>query len=348
MDVTATDRGAADARKLAFLSRMPGVTRVIETHMAHVFLTDRMAYKLKKPLRVGFSDCTTLEARQRACATEIRLNRDLAERVYLGIVPLVEGRKGLSLGGEGEGRIVDWLVQMRRLPASRMLDAMIAAGTGPSAGQVRALADCLVRFYRRQALTPPPGGLYLAHLQREQAINVAHLGELGGLLPDPASVAVAEEVAARLPAAAAEISLRERVGAVVEGHGDLRPEHLCLTDPPVVFDRVESALELRVADVFDETMYLAAECALLGRPGIGGVLAGALCAAGFAAPSPGLMRSYLLFRLVTRARLLLDHLRYPEPRSPGTWPPRAQAYLDAAALLLREGGRVADDGARPC
>ncbi len=216
------------ARKVGYLSGLPGVRRVIETHMAHVFLTDRLAYKMKKPVQLGYSDCRTLEARQRACAAEVRLNRDLAAEVYLGVLPLVAGRGGLSLGGEGDA--VDWLVQMRRLPEEQMLEAMIAAGTGPTVAQVEALAGMLARFYRRQAGVAPPHGIYLAHLQREQAINAAHLAEMARHLPDPGAVAVADQVTAQLRAASEEIAERDRSGMVVEGHGDLRPEHVCLTD----------------------------------------------------------------------------------------------------------------------
>lgn len=320
------------SRKLAFLSAMPGVERVIETHMAQVFLTDRLAFKLKKPLQVGFSDCRSLAARHRACAAEVQLNRALAGDVYQDTVPLVQTPHGLALGGEGP--VVDWLVRMRRLPGDRMLDALIAARAGPSEAALAALAARLAQFYRLQARTPPPRGLYLAHLKREQAINVAHLTEMAHHLPDPADAGLAAAVTARLRAAGDEIAARDAGGLVVEGHGDLRPEHLCLTDPPVIFDRVESALDLRVADVFDETMYLAAECALLGEPRVGGILARALVEAGFAAPSPGLLRTYLLMRLVTRSRLMLDHLRDPAPRTPERWPRRAQDYLDAAAVLL--------------
>jgi len=319
-------------RKVAFLTGLPGVRSVIETHMAYVFLTDRLVYKLKKPIRVALSDCRTLAARQRACDAEVRLNQDLAGGVYLGAKPLVLGAHGLGIDGEGE--IVDWLVKMRRLPADRMLDAMIGAGAGPTSDQILALSACLIGFYRRQAATPPSPGIYLAHLQREQRTNADHLTELAGHLPDPAAVGIAAEVTRRLESAAGEITARDASGLVVEGHGDLRPEHVCLTSPPVIFDRVESALELRVIDIYDEAMYLAFECALLGHAGMARAFAAALQRAGVVPPSAGLLRTYLLVRMLTRARLSLDHLRDPDPRTPEKWPLRAQDYLDAAASLL--------------
>ena len=113
--------------KLAFLAQRaaysdrPCRVECIETHMAWVFLTDRHAFKLKKPVRYEFLDFSTVEARRQDCAREIELNRRLAADVYLESVPLSVGADGLlQLGGDGE--IVDWLVKMRRLPRERMLD----------------------------------------------------------------------------------------------------------------------------------------------------------------------------------------------------------------------------------
>ena len=56
--------------------------------MAWVFLTDRHAYKLKKPVILPFLDFGTVEARRHDCEEEVRLNGRLAPNIYLGIVTL--------------------------------------------------------------------------------------------------------------------------------------------------------------------------------------------------------------------------------------------------------------------
>ncbi len=318
--------------KVAFLSRLPGVVQVIETHMAYVFLTAEFAFKLKKPVAFGYFDHRTLAARALACTEELRLNRALAGNVYLGTVPLMLKKTGLGIGGDGA--IVDWLVQMRRLPAERMLDRLIGARkASPSQAEIAAIVARLVLFYRQQQASPPPFGLYLAHLQREQTVNSENLRNMARLLPEVPLAPVTTDLENRIDKMAPEISAREAAGLVVEGHGDLRPEHVCLTDPPVIFDRVETALELRVIDVFDEVGYLAAECALLGRPDLGDCLVQGLTNEGFAPPSAELQVTYALFRLTTRARLALDHLRDPSPATPEKWPVRARQYLTEAIRL---------------
>jgi uncharacterized protein len=322
---------ASIGKKIAFLTAMPGVVQVIETHMAFVFLTVDFAFKLKKPVSFGYFDHRTLAARAAACAEEVRLNRALAGNVYIGTVPVVRAGPRLALGGKGP--VVDWLVHMRRLPAKRMLQGLIVARQGPTVTEMTTVVALLARFYRHQQESPVPAGLYFAHLKREQAVNAAHLHQmaqhLSGLRLDEVTTALSHRIARM----GSEIATREAAGLVVEGHGDLRPEHVCLTDPPVIFDRVETALELRIIDVFDEVAYLAAECALMGRPDLASCLMTGLKDAGFLSPSPALQTTYAMFRLVTRARLALDHLRDPDPATPAKWPARARIYLTEALRL---------------
>ena len=65
--------------------------------------------------------------------------------------------------------------------------------------------------------------------------------------------------------------LRARVRGrrIVEGHGDLRPEHVCLIEPPVVIDGLEFDLRLREVDPFDELSFLGLECVIAGDAAIG-------------------------------------------------------------------------------
>jgi aminoglycoside phosphotransferase family enzyme len=322
--------------KVAFLSAMPGVVQVIETHMAFVFLTADFAFKLKKPVCFGYFDHRTLAARAIACTEEVRLNRALAGDIYLGTVPVVQSGARLALGGEGP--VVDWLVHMRRLPAERMLDRLIGSGQGPSAAEIAAVVALLARFYRRQQAMHPPAGLYVAHLECEQAVNTVNLHQMARHLPGIPLEQVTAALSSRIARMGPEIATREAMGLVIEGHGDLRPEHLCLTEPPVIFDRVETASVLRILDVFDEVGYLAAECTLMGRPDLAGGLLTGLQDAGFAPPTPALQTTYAMFRLVTRARLALDHLRDPDPATPAKWPARAREYLTEALRLSRLAG----------
>jgi len=79
-----------------------GAVEVRQTHISVVFLAGLYAYKVKKPVDLGFLDFSTLEKRFHFCNEEVRLNRRLAPHVYLGVVPVVVIGKGLQFEGEGE------------------------------------------------------------------------------------------------------------------------------------------------------------------------------------------------------------------------------------------------------
>ena len=98
-----------------------------------MFLTDRHAYKLKKPARLPHLDFSTLKARETNSLTEVRLNWRLAPNVYLGVVGLMsslpDGTLYLGSPRDGAGKVVDWLVWMERLPVNHRLDEVIRRDT---------------------------------------------------------------------------------------------------------------------------------------------------------------------------------------------------------------------------
>jgi aminoglycoside phosphotransferase family enzyme len=114
---------------------------------------------------------------------------------------------------------------------------------------------------------------------------------------------------------------------LVDGHGDLRPEHVCLNTPPVIIDCLEFSERLRQVDPFDEITYLGLECTRLGAPWIGPRLLARLSAALDDPVKPRLLRFYAGYRACVRARLALAHLDDPCPREPERWPHLAREYL---------------------
>ena len=114
------------ADKVAWMQHALGDgDEAIETHFAWVFLAGDRAWKLRKPVRRDPMDYSTLDARRRDSEAEVRLNRRLAPHVYLGTHPLtLQSDGGLAI--DGDGVVVDWLVEMRRLDRHRMLDEMLA------------------------------------------------------------------------------------------------------------------------------------------------------------------------------------------------------------------------------
>lgn len=310
----------------------PGRIGVIETHMSVVFLTERHAFKLKKPVRYEFLDFSTLAARRYNCEEEWRLNQALAPGVYLGVVPLALAPGG-QLRLQGPGEPVDWLVKMRRLPADRMLDRLIRQQT-LSEAELAPLARRLTEFYR----ACPPVEMSVAEYRRLFAHSIDAdrrvLAEPAFGLPADTIVAVHAAQSAFLLNASI---LEERVqqGRIVEGHGDLRPEHICLESPPLIFDRLEFNRRLRLVDPVDELAFLAMECERLAAGYVGAALFNIYEQASGDRPSSALLAFYQAARASMRARLSILHTRELPPTTWEKWRVLAHDYLMLAQRYCR-------------
>jgi aminoglycoside phosphotransferase family enzyme len=301
--------------------------RAEETHMSWVFLTDRYVYKLKKPVRYPFLDFSTLSKRSFYCEEELRLNRRLAPDTYLAVVPLYRDRAG-RLGWSGPGRVVEWLVQMRRLPRSRMLDAMIVHGRVDEE-DVGRIGRLLAGFYGSRQTEVADGRHYVAHFLNEQAVNHAVLAS-GELNVASLAVPLLDVLDRALASLRSEVDDRILSGRIVEGHGDLRPEHICLVEPLRIIDCLEFDRTMRLIDPYDEVNYLGMECEVQGAPWIRPILLAELHRQLADRPGPRLMALYGLFRALLRARLCLVHLLEPPVRHPDRWRPLAIRYLEMA------------------
>jgi uncharacterized protein len=330
------------ADKVAFLlhgdSFRPPVAEVLsrETHMSHVFLAGDRVYKLKKPVRFPYLDFSTLARREIACRAEIALNRRLAPDVYRNVAALVRSAKGLAIGGDGDGDIVDWLVVMNRLDDSRLLDRTIAERR-LHRWQLDRLAEVLIQFYRRARPAPLTAAVYAAELRSSLAYDRRILLDPRFDLPS-GLVRRADAIQRRFLIERADlIAQRVRTRRIVDGHGDLRPEHIWLGDPVRIIDCLEFNARLRMVDPLDEIAFLCLECERLGAAWAGRYLRRKMMRALADGRCDELFVFYRCHRAMLRARLAIAHLLEPEPRTPEKWPALARAYLRLAgrdAVLL--------------
>ncbi|MHB2169901.1 hypothetical protein [Alsobacter sp. R-9] len=306
-----------------------------------MFLTENLVYKLKKPVRDPLLDLTTVSLRRANAAEELRLNRRLAQDVYLGVTALCRQADGtLRLGGS-DGEVVDWLVVMRRLANEGFLDQALARGV-VRRSQIEAVADVLALFYRRVDTVPLAPDAYADSL-RVQILSAR------GILLDP-RLKLSRSLILRISGALLGCVSREgpllrraRRAPLVEGHGDLRPEHIWLDHTPVIIDCLEFRRDLRIVDPLDEFSFLALECERLGAPWAGRILLErALDLAGHG-QGPLLLTFYRCFRAMLRASLALRHFLEPSRGRHGTWHAQARGYLEIAgrAAMLLSGERSA-------
>lgn len=240
---------------------------LVETHISRVFLTDRFVYKLKKPVRFEFLDFSTLQARKQACEDEVRLNRRMAADAYLGVVSIVRGADG-RLRWEGDGEPIEWVVKMRRLDASRMLDRLIREDRLNDEDIAR-LADHLATYYASVPALRVSADDYHRSIVRHVRAN---RDDLLASSPENLQALVRRIHAEQLERLYYDRELfddRVAEGKIIDGHGDLRPEHICLETPPVVYDCVEFSADFRRIDIADELCFLQMECEVLGHAEVG-------------------------------------------------------------------------------
>jgi aminoglycoside phosphotransferase family enzyme/predicted kinase len=230
--------------------------KVVETHISTVLFLGERVYKLRKPVHFDFVDFRDRAARLADCRREVELNRRLAPDVYLGVADVVL-----------EGKPVDHMVVMRRMPDERRLSTLIGHEDGGF--WVRRIAAVLADFHARAARSPTIDEAATATaLRAGWEDNFAATGPFVGRVLD----ADAEEelrVLVRRWLDGREPLLRERIeaGRVCDGHGDLQAEDVfCLDDGVRILDCIEFSDRLRHGDVVADVAFLAMDLERLGHP----------------------------------------------------------------------------------
>lgn len=239
-----------------------------ETHISQVFLTDHAAYKIKKPLKLPFLDYSTLDARRDACFAEMQLNRRFSQDIYRDVVAITRDEKGFSWNGPGPA--VEYAVWMRRIPDACLMDARLREKTFQKEDSERLIAH-LTRCYQEAPHGAMDGEVYGQRLRALIEENRSSLYELAlhlKLDPEP-WLALCSRQLLFMQVNRSLMTTRAEHGFVIEGHGDLRPEHIVFENRVSMIDGIEFNRDLRVLDQADELSFLAMECAVMGYPELG-------------------------------------------------------------------------------
>lgn len=247
----------------AYPEPRPASVELRETHISAVHLVGDDVYKVKKPVDFGFVDFSTGDRRREACEAEIRLNRRLSPDVYLGVVPITRGADGRHRVG-GNGEVVEHAVHMRRLPDEERADEMLARGAlGPA--EIDRIATVIARFHdgcRADAETARHG--------TPEAIGAnvrENFAQTRAVLDHYLRPGEAEEIEEYQMSALREMKAifeaRIERGAVRDGHGDLRLEHVYLrADGRIsILDCIEFNDRFRYADVACDLAFLTMDLA---------------------------------------------------------------------------------------
>ncbi|MFQ5917072.1 MAG: AAA family ATPase [Candidatus Binatia bacterium] len=246
----------------------PANVELRQTHISYVFLAGQYVYKVKKPVRFTFLDYSTLDKRYHFCQEELRLNRRLAPKVYLEVVPIME-REGEYAPGEqlmtgGRWTLAEYAVKMRRLPEDRMLATLLKEGRVGNE-EIHAIAERLVSFHLAAATDRAPLFGAPETIWLKFANNFKETERLIGQTISRKEYHAIQEFGRRFLMENRDLfQARLREERIREGHGDLRAEHICLTSDIVVYDCIEFDERLRYCDVASEIAFLAMDLDFLG------------------------------------------------------------------------------------
>ena len=236
---------------------------LVETHISWVFLAGERVYKVKKPVDLGFLDFRTLRQRRHFCEEEVRLNRRLAPDTYLGVITLKGSRPHIRIGGLGP--TVEVAVEMRRLPAERMLDRLVAAGRAEPE-HVRAVAATVARFHgaaETGGRIDEMGSVETIRKNWDECFTQT-AETPAGLWPHEQRRALRDYVDDFLTREASRLETRISEGRIRDCHGDLQAQHVCCIEPIQIFDCIEFNERFRFGDTAGEIAFLAMDLQRLG------------------------------------------------------------------------------------
>ncbi len=282
-----------------------GEVRVIETHISWVLLTGTYAYKIKKPVNLGFADFSTLGLRGHYCQEELRLNRRFAPDLYLDVVEIRGTRDAPRVGGEGP--LLDYAVKMRQFPQ----DALAGNRLGREqlgAAEIDALAEGIAGFHASAPVARASGHLGSSSTIREQALqNFEQMLPLVRSAPDDRLLRAARHWTDReFTLRRSALAARRRQGFVRECHGDLHLANIVLLDGrPVPFDCLEFNEELRWTDVMSEVAFLFMDLTHRERGDLAWRLLNQYLAATGDYEGLEVFRFYAVYRALVRAKIRL-------------------------------------------
>lgn len=241
---------------LANNHRLPGNfedPKIISTHISWVILGKKYAYKIKRPVKFSFADFSSLEKRKTFCNKEVELNSRLAPDMYLKVLPIT---KNMLDEGNGEEKIIDYAVQMKRMDNSKEMANLLEKDEVTEQHIVK-LAEKIADFHRKAQIVKNVFNTTEFHENFAKIENEYPLieKELGKEWVKKINESI-EKSHVYLNASRNFINQRIILGYRKDCHGDLSAHNIFLYDDPVIFDCIEFNKEFRQIDILNEVAFL--------------------------------------------------------------------------------------------
>ena len=291
---------------------------VIETHLSWVVLTGPFAYKIKKPLALGFQDFTTLAKRKEYCEKEVHFNQTLAGPIYIEAVAIYGTEDAPSFIEKGPA--LEYAVKMHEFPQENLL-RVYAEQNKISKRHVESIASTLALFHQQTTLCPSnlsfgsPDEIFAPVKDNFQALKALAIAQ-----PHLDTLEHIEKWSTNTFNHLRSImQQRKDSGHVRACHGDLHLGNIVmLKNEPVIFDCIEFNESFRYTDFINDVAFLAMDLEHLGKASLANHFVNRYFEISMDYDGIALLRFYKCYRAVVRAKvtgLLLDQQNSPDAKN---------------------------------
>lgn len=245
---------------------------VMQTHLSWVILTGNYAYKIKKPLNLGFQDFTTLEKRKHYCELELSLNKRLAPNIYIDVIPITGSASKPVLGGTGEP--IEYAIKMNQFDQENMLLEQAKQGK-VTPKMIKSIAQQLATFHLNADKAEPN-----SRFGEFETIVSPMVDNFNALMGMPFSKPWhplltnmkkwTEDTSEQFRSI---LSKRKEKGWIRATHGDVHLGNIVLiNNKPVIFDCIEFNEDFRWTDTMNDVGFMFMDLCHNGLTDLGYVL----------------------------------------------------------------------------
>jgi aminoglycoside phosphotransferase family enzyme/predicted kinase len=310
--------------------------KFIQTQMSCIFLTDEYAYKIKKPVDLGYVDYTTLDKRLYFCQQEITLNRRLCPGAYLGVIPVTFD--GCNFAFDGGGETIEYAVKMRRLPDDRLLDNLLRQKAVTP--EMMDSVACKLADFHKKALTDERiaafGGLETITQNTEENFSQTQK-YFGRSISEKRFNVIRDFTHNFIQNNRGLFERRVKEGRIRDCHGDLHAQHICFCHDLCIFDCIEFNERFRYCDVASEAAFLAMDLDRFGRADLSRRFINEYISRSGDTDIPALLNFYKCYRAYVRGKVASFKLDDPlvGEKEKAESQTAAQGYFDLAAAYTR-------------
>ena len=244
---------------------------MLQTHISYIFITDDYVYKVKKPVNFGFLDFSTLDKRLFYCQKEIELNKRLSPDVYLDVVPITDEGKELAFSGKGE--VVDYAVKMRKIPMNKLMVNLLEEGK-LTTDMIEKVSKKIADFHEQAATSPEIekfGTITVIKTNTDENFEQTK-NYIGKAITKTQFESIKNYTSEFYKRKKQVIKNRIDEHKIKDCHGDLHMQHVCLTEPIIIFDCIEFNDRFRYSDTAADIAFLAMDLDFHGRADLSKVL----------------------------------------------------------------------------